>query len=340
MNSISEKIIEDILTADKIILAEILGVYALDLSLIARQKIVSSGKLDLLYLCNDELLLIELKAVSFYSEIIDQINAYHSDLLELQKQNKLINSNIKKIIITTNAKQDDYRACENESIKLLIYNPEDVLSKFYENFKELSYFLAIQSGDYGVVRLGLLNPTLKLLGNGLSIEKISEKENQSIKTTKNRVSVATHLNLVAKFRDEYFLTNLGDQFNKLGECINNRLSQGQRELLSSFIKENPFYSSVTYTIFYLIETVFVLSKNDYPVPEEAARDYFVKSVGKTTTWKTERARKTATYIFSNYASELEFIVKVNNQFYITPEGIQAILLLQLNRSIKLIESRK
>ena len=53
-----------------------------------------------------------------------------------------------------------------------------------------------------------------------------------------------------------------------------------------------------------------------------------------------RARQTATYIFSNYACELEYLVKVNNEFFLTPKGIQAILLLQLNRSIKLIESRK
>ncbi len=37
-----------------------------------------------------------------------------------------------------------------------------------------------------------------------------------------------------------------------------------------------------------------------------------------------RARETATYIFSNYASELEYLVKVNNEFFLTPKGIQAI----------------
>lgn len=340
MNSVTEKIIEDILTVDKSILAEILCVSPFDLSLIARQKILPSGKLDLLYLCNDELLLIELKVVDFYSEIINQINGYYSDLLDLQKQNKLIHSNIKKIIVATNAKPANYKDCENKNIQLVIYNPEDVLSKFYENFKELSHFLTIQSGDYGMVRLGLLNSTLKFLGDGLSKEDISRKENKSAKTIRNRLSVAMLLNLVAKFRNEYFLTNLGNQFIELREGTDDRLNPRQQELLANFVKENPFYSSITFTIFSLIETVFVLSKNNYPVPKEAVKDYFVKSVGKTTTWKTDRAKETATYIFSNYASELEFLVKINNQFYITPKGIQAILLLQLNRSIKLIESRK
>ncbi|MBC8488694.1 MAG: hypothetical protein H8D45_21935 [Bacteroidetes bacterium] len=340
MNSISEKIIEDILCADKSILAEILNVVPSDLSLIARQKVVPSGKLDLFYLCNDELLLIELKVVDFYHEIINQINGYYSDLLALQKQNKLIHSDIRKIIIVTKAKPVYYIDCKNENIQLITYNPEDVLQKFYENFKELSHFLTIQSGDYGMVRLGLLNSTLKFLGDGLSIKEISKKEKKSTKTISNRISVARLLNLVAKFRNEYFLTDLGNQFNEQRENTDDRLGQGQLELLANFLKENPFYSSITFTIFSLIETVFVLSKNTYPVPKDAIEDYFVKSVGKTTTWKTERARETATYIFSNYASELEFLIKINNHFYITPKGIQAILLLQLNRSIKLIESRK
>ena len=337
---ISEKIIEDILTTDKSILAEILSVSASDLSLIARQKIVASGKLDLLYLYNDELLLIELKVVDFYLEIIHQINEYHIDLQKLQKQNKLIHANIEKIILVTGAKPVDYQACEKEKIKIIIYNASDVLSKFYENFKELSHFLTIQSGDYGMVRLGLLNTTLKLLGEGLCVHEISKKENKSVKTIRNRISVASLLNLAVKYKDEFFLTDLGNQFNDLRDNTDDRLSQGQKELLSNFIKENPFYSSITFTIFSLIERVFFLSKNTYPVPIDAIQDYFVKSVGKTMTWKTDRARKTATYIFSNYACELEFLVKINRLFYITPKGIQAILLLQLNRSIKLIESKQ
>jgi hypothetical protein len=67
------------------------------------------------------------------------------------------------------------------------------------------------------------------------------------------------------------------------------------------------------------------------------RDFFVKSVGKESTWKTPKSRETATYIFSNYACDLQLLTKINNSFYLTPNGIQAILLLQLNRSIKLIE---
>ena len=340
-NSISEKIIEDILTSDKSILSEVLSLNFSDLSLIARQKIVSSGKLDLLYLCKDEILLIELKIISFYKDIINQINNYETDLIELQNQNKLIRSKIKKIILVIGCGENDRKSCDVNNIVLLSYKPENILSKYYENFKELSSFLKIKSGDFGVVRLGLIKNTLAYLSEGLSIKEICKLENRSEKTIRNKISVAQNLNLVSKFKSNYFLTDLGNSFVELGEkVVDDRLSQQQIDLLSSFINENPFHSSITYTIYSLIESVFVLSKTSYPVPKDSLIDYFVKSVAKTETWRMPRARETATYIFSNYSCELEYLSKINNEFYITPKGIQAILLLQLNRSIKLIETRK
>ncbi len=339
-NSVSEKIIEDILTSDKSILSEVLSLTFSDLSLIARQKIVSSGKLDMLYLHKDEILLIELKVVPFYNEVVTQINNYEIDILALQDQNKLIKSSIRKIIVVTGARENDYKICKENRIDLIVYKPEIILSRYYENFKELSSFLTIQSGDYGVVRLGLLQNALGYLSEGIDIEEIGRIEDKAVKTIRNKLSVAKLLGLVSKFKNIYILTDLGNEFVNLGEkIVDDRLNEQQIELLANFIKENPFYSSITYTIFALIETVFVLSKNSYPVANEAVIDYFVKSVGKTETWRATKAKVTATYIYSNYACELEFLAKVNNEFYITPKGIQAILLLQLNRSIKLIESK-
>jgi hypothetical protein len=341
IDSISEKIIEDILSSDKSILSELLSVNPSDLSLVARQKTLRSGKLDLLYLCENELFLIELKVVGFYDDVIQQINGYYKDLKELQVQHKLIDSKIRKIILVTEAEPEDIEKCREESIQVLTYEPQFVLSKYYENFKELSYFLKIQSADYGVVRLGLLKSTLYHLSLGKSIVEICETEGKSEKTIRNRLSLAALLNLVVKFKQEYFLTDFGEQLLEIGDAkVEDRFNENQIELLSNFVKENPFYSSTTYTILAIVETVFILSKNTYPVPKDAVKDYFVKSVGKGQTWRKEKARETATYIFSNYACELQFLVKVANHFYISPKGIQAILLLQLNRSIKLIESQK
>lgn len=338
---ISEKVIEDILSVDKSVLAEILSLQPNGLSLIARQKALTSGRLDLLWLYEDELILVELKVTPFYDDIILQIDSYFKDLKILQDQHKLINTNIRKIILVTNCTQNDIIKCTNKDIQVIVYKPELVLTRYYENFKELSYFLNIQSGDYGVVRIGLIKITLELLSSGKSLEEICKLEKKSQKTIKNRLVIAVQLGLVAKYRREYFLTDLGIKFVANNETnVSDRLSENQVELLSSFVIENPFYSSATYTILTLLESVFVLAKNMYPVPGDIVQGYFVQSVGKSGTWKTAKARKTASYIFSNYACELTFLANVDNQFYITPKGIRAILVLQLNRSIKLIKSQQ
>ncbi|MGA7195165.1 MAG: hypothetical protein WBW94_16220 [Anaerolineales bacterium] len=336
--SIAEKTIEDILYTDKAILADLLGCNPVNLSIIARQKILNSGKLDLLCLYESELWLLELKAVPFYNLIIDQINGYHADLMQLQKQQKLIAGTIKKIILVTNANQTDIQVCAVENIDVKIYHPENVLEKFFENFRERSAFIKIQSADFGVVRLGLLVSTLNLLGKGKNITEIAQAQGKSQKTIRNRFSVSEQLGLMQKAKEHFFLTELGNSFTELTSELNdNNLTEKQVDLLSKFMVESPFYSSFTYTILSFIETVFILSKSSYPVKFNDARDFFVKSVGKESTWKTKRSRETATYIFSNYTCDLQFLTKINNSFYLTPKGIQAILLLQLNRSIKLIE---
>lgn len=338
---ISERIVEDILSSDKSILAEILSANPANLSLVARQKALKSGKLDLLYLHEDELLLIELKVVPFYDDIIRQVDGYFDDLRELQAQHRLIDAGISKIVLVTEAKLEDIEKCNRVSIRLLAYKPQFVLSQYYENFRELSYFLQLQSGDYGVVRLSLLRSTLHLLAEGKNVRAICETEKRSEKTIRNRLSVATLLGITAKFKQQHFLTDFGTALLEAGDDIaHGGFSDRQTELLRNRVAENPFYSSVTYTILSLLESVFVLAKNVYPVPKDVVKDYFVKSVGKGETWRTRRARETATYIFSNYACELGLLAKVGNHFYVTPSGIRAILLLQLNRSLKLIQSQK
>lgn len=337
-NLVSERTIEDILGADKGILAELLDCNFANLSIISRQKIVSSGRLDLLCLYENELWLIELKVVPFYDDIIPQINNYETDLLALQAQHKLINAPIKKIILITGANENDLRKCSTHNVFSFIYDPRQVLDKYFENFRERTAFINIQSGDYGVVRLGLLCTSLKLLSQGKSIEDIAMLEGKSTKTIRNRFSIAEQLGLIQHAKNQFFLTDLGNSFVESGdEFPENQLNDNQQALLTSFVIESPFFSSATYTILSFVETVFTLAKSKYPVDIDDAKDYFVKTVGKESTWKSSKSRNTATYIFSNYACDLQLMTKIANEFYITPKGIRAILLLQLNRSIKLIE---
>src|SRR3989338_250567 len=107
--NVTEKVIEDIFTTDKSALANVLSVNQSDLSQIARQKRFDSRRImDMLYLFQNELLLIELKVVPFYQDIISQINDYYNELTKLQSQSKLIKTKINKIILVTGANQDQY----------------------------------------------------------------------------------------------------------------------------------------------------------------------------------------------------------------------------------------
>lgn len=121
-SSISEKIIEDILASDKSIIADILNIDSVNLKLLARQKSLESGKLDLLYLYKGYLILIELKSVAYSSYVIQQIESYYQDLILLQQENKLINTEIKKIILVPKASTDDVEECLKNEINLVVYN--------------------------------------------------------------------------------------------------------------------------------------------------------------------------------------------------------------------------
>lgn len=339
--NVTEKTIEDIFTSDKSLLADVLSVNQSDLSQIARQKKFSNQRImDMLYLFRNELLLIELKVVPFYRDIISQINNYYDELLKLQSRSKLIKTKINKIILVTNARKDHYSLCKKENINLIKFDLEEVLTRYYQNFRELSAFLNIQPSARGVTRLYLLKSTLHLLEKGHSFEQICKIENRASNTIHNRLAVAGLLNLVEKNKKNYTLTNLGKRIIEEEDKISNeRFNEKQFELISDFVKENPFFSQINFSIMSVVDTIFILSKAEYPVKYDTFQDFFVRSLGKDKTWKQPQAQLTGTYHFVNYAEELGFIQRVDKHVFLTSKGIQAILIFQLNMSIKLINAR-
>lgn len=340
--NITEKVIEDVLSVDKSILADVLSVRLGDLNQIARQKKFDNKKiLDFLYLYQNELLLIELKTVPFYLGIITQINEYYNELVKLQSQSKIIKTKINKIILVTDATKEHIAACGKEQIKLIKFDIEEVLFKYYQNFKELSAFLKIQPSNRGVTRLYLLKKSLSLFSSGSSLKEICKIENKSSNTIHNRFAVAELIGLTEKDDIGYSLTKLGRQILKADDSISDeRFNAEQFDLISEFVKDNPFYSQITFSIMSVVDTVFILSKAEYPVEYDTFQDFFIRSLGKDKTWVKPQAQLTGTYHFANYAEELGFIQKVDNHLFLTPKGIQAILIFQLNRSIKLINSRR
>ena len=88
----------------------------------------------------------------------------------------------------------------------------------------------------------------------------------------------------------------------------------------------------------MVETVFTLSKNTYPVPLDMVMNYFRESSGKHFEWSTEKTILDGSKMYTNYAIELGLIGRIGDKFYITPDGIRFILLLQLHKTIKVIDA--
>ena len=60
--------------------------------------------------------------------------------------------------------------------------------------------------------------------------------------------------------------------------------------------------------------------------------------GKSKEWQAQKSLSTATYTFLNFVIDLELLGKIGKQIVITPAGFRFILMLQLHKSIEMIES--
>jgi len=102
--------------------------------------------------------------------------------------------------------------------------------------------------------------------------------------------------------------------------------------------QNPFESSVILGIASVVEAVFALAKNTYPVPMPQLIEYFSYHAGKHFDWQTRKARYNATRMYSNYAADLGLLAKSGESVYITPEGFRFTVQMQLHKSLKMMDS--
>ena len=84
MIKVLEKEIEDILCFHSDILANILNIEYESMNIIARQRTVKTGKLDILIAYKYYLILVELKITYFKKEYLKQIKNYLTDLEQLK----------------------------------------------------------------------------------------------------------------------------------------------------------------------------------------------------------------------------------------------------------------
>lgn len=288
-----------------------------------------------------ELCLIELKTTKFLKEHINQINEYKEELRNLQKNKQLVEGKIRAFLLVTAFTQSERKLCESQNIQVVRYEPLDVLQSYFQTLSAIVPFLRIKPNDYGVFNIGLINRALnKLSGEILTEDKLAEATNLSKGSIHNHLRVATEFGLVRKRGKQWSLTDLGDKYisSKKEGALIDILTDEQSGILKKFIAANPFYSHIVFGIYSIVESAFILSRNSYPINLDELRETFVTVSGKKSEWQAPKSQSTATYSFLNFAIDLGLLGKIGKQIVITPMGFRFILMLQLHKSIEMVES--
>lgn len=338
---IRETQIEDILVTTPYITKKILNLDD-DPKLVGRQMILPSGRLDMLYAYQNNFLLIELKIVSFQKKFINQVLDYKNDLVEFQNIGKLFKGEIIPCLLLPKIDYKNKKIIENEGIKCFEYSPEEVLKYFYnEKLRPITSFVEIKPIDIGIWNIHLINSFIYNLLQTNSIQELRNLYNGSQKTLYNKIKFANELNLInwTPNGDYIELSKLGKKYvNAKDVESTDRLSEEQVTLIKKHVVQNPYASSVILGIASLVESIFALSKNTYPVPITLLQEYFTYHSGKIYDWQTDKAKFHGSKMYSNYAVNLGLVGKTDNHIYLTPEGFKFVIQMQLHKSLKLMDN--
>jgi hypothetical protein len=338
---IRETQIEDILVVAPYLTKKILDLED-EPKLIGRQMILPSGRLDMLYAYKTEFLLLELKISAFQKKFIQQVLDYKSDLIAFQKKGKLLQGEIIPYLILPKIKVSDIKIAENEGLKCLEYNPEEILKYFYnEKLRPITSFVEIKPIDIGIWNIHLINKFIYDLKQTNSIKELRQSFEGSQKTLYNKIKFASELNLInwTPNGDYIALSEFGKKYVNSNEISSQvRLNEEQANLLKNYVMQNPYASSVVLGIASLVESIFSLSKNTYPVPISQLIEYFTYHAEKIYDWQTDKAKFHGAKMYSNYAIELGLVAKTDNHIYLTPEGFKFVIQMQLHKSLKLMDN--
>lgn len=336
---VRESQIEDVLATYPYTTQRILGRQE-ELTLLSRQMSLEKGKLDLLFASGSQLLLLELKVETFRQEFIQQVQEYREGLLSLQRQGMLLAGNIEAFLLCPRFPDDALRLCREHDIVPVEYSPEYVLEAFFSQVKASSPFMTVKPMDSGLWNIHLVNRVLYALSDCKSVVEISAKTGLSVRSVGNHLRFAMQLCLVTREGRSFVLSDLGKQyvFNRDFSLPVDAISEAQSNLLRDFIVKDPFVSPTVFGIYQMIETVFALSRDTYPVPLDLVIPYFRDACGKRFEWQTDKSAYHGTRMYSNYAIELGLLAKVGQRLLLTPNGLHFILLLQLHKGIRIIDA--
>ena len=347
MEDISTKIreaeIEDALVAHIEILKSVLGISAREAHLIGRQIHLKDGtkRLDILLAVEDQIYLIELKVEPFAPEFLHQILEYRDELVHWQEDRKLIAGAIIPILLVTKAKKSHIDQCSASGVQLIDYSPLDILTRYFAKMSQIATFLKLRPVDLGVFNIGLINRAMKAMSEGrTTLSDITKASGLKERSIEHHLAFASQLGLAIKMNGGHFLTSYGQKYIDATDKtlpVEN-LSDRQSFLLRYFVAEDPFYSPIVFGIYSIVESAFFLSRNTYPISLADLRNLFQRISGKMYEWKAKKTLSTATYTFLNYGVILGLLGKIGKKVVITPAGFRFMLMLQLHKSIEMVDS--
>jgi len=337
---VRESQIEDVLATYPDITKEMMGIHD-DLTLLARQKLLPSGnRLDLMFVSGTRLKLLELKVGAFQKQFVDQVIQYKHELEQLQSEDKLVAGHIDAYLLCSDMTEVQKQECLDSDVYPVEYSPESVLDSFFARLSRQAGFIVLKPADHGLWAIHLLNRLLYTIDEAQEKKQLSTKLGLSESTIGSYLRFAQELYLVEKRGKVFILTGLGKKYvwNKDPKMPDDYISDEQTKVLQEFIIKDPFASRVILGIYTMVEVVFTLAKNTYPVPLDMVTSNFRESSGKFFEWSSPKSAADGTKMYSNYAIELGLIGRIGNKFYITPDGVRFILLLQLHKAMQIIDS--
>ena len=336
---VRESQVEDVLATYPEVTQRLLGSQH-ELRLVARQMPLQSGRLDLLFSAGARLLLIELKVEPFKRDFLSQVKSYSRDLIDLQEEGSLVAAPIDLLLLCPEFTPSQEQLCFSEGVGPVSYSPEHVLMEFYQRLGSIASFISLRPSDHGLWNIHLIHRVLYSLPTHQSIPSLAKAIGLSAKSVGNHLRFAQELQLVTHRQQLFELTEVGEAYvaARDPEMPSGFTSEHQTEILRNFIIKDPFASPTIFGIYTLVEAVFALSRNGYPVPWDSLTAYFREASGKRFEWAASKTAYHGTRMYSNFAAELGLLGRIGHNLYLTPDGIRFILLLQLHKSIKMIDA--
>ena len=249
---VRESQVEDVLATYPDIAKEILGIKE-ELTLLARQKILPSGeKIDLLFVADSRIKLVELKVEKCKPEFIHQVKSYTDELIKLQSANKFIAGDVDAFLVSPEFSVEQEKLCKEFGVIPCEYQPQKVLDAFFFRLKEFANFITLKPADHGLWQLHLLNRLLYALSEKKIRKELAEETGLSVSTVGSYLRLAEDLHLIETTNNKkYQLTDLGKKYVWSRDIKGpvEFISDEQSRVLQDFIIKDPFAPILRHTFF-------------------------------------------------------------------------------------------